>query len=163
MSGPPADQPYTWTDPATGTTYYLQAGRYYDVSGRPYVAPAAPAAPDPYQNWQSSDAGGRSWRYIGDTDKTFYEDNPSQLYQQYLTDEFGGRQTPLAQYAGNQYGRYYADYLKWSEGDKSGQRMFGDTLTNNLAQQIRNSFSLQSPTQKGYNLMFQPSGRMTGP
>jgi hypothetical protein len=84
MSGPPADQPYTWTDPATGKTYYLQDGRFY------------------------------------------------------------------------------ADYLKWSEGDKSGQRTFGDTLTNNLAQQIRDSFAMQSPTQKGYALTFQPGGRLTG-
>jgi hypothetical protein len=160
MSGPPADQPYTWTDPATGTTYYLQTGRYYDVYGRPYVAPAAPAAPDPYQNWQSSDAGSRSWRYFDDpATKTYYEQHPDDLYRQYVGDQFGTRQTPLADYAKGHYNDYWADYLRASEGDSN--LMYADTLNQNLAQKIRNSFSLQSPTQKGYALMFQPSGRVT--
>jgi hypothetical protein len=161
MSAPPADQPYTWTDPATGTAYYLQAGRYYDVYGRPYqAAPAAPA-PDPYQNWQSSDAGSRSWRYIADpATKKFYEDNPEQAYRQYLGDTFGERQTPLADYARGHYSDYYAQFLRTTEGNPD--HMWVDDLNNNLAQKIRNSFSLQSPTQKGYQLMFQPAGRVTG-
>jgi hypothetical protein len=161
MSGPPADQPYSWTDPATGTAYYLQAGRYYDVYGRPYqAAPAAPA-PDPYQNWQSSDAGSRSWRYIADpATKAYYEQHPDEAYRQYTTAEFGDRQTPLLDYARGHYNDYFADYLKNSEGNAN--LMYVDTLNNNLAQKIRNSFSLQSPTQKGYALMFQPAGRVTG-
>jgi len=128
----------------------------------PTPAPVEPPPPDPYATWLSKPTGERSWRYIADdATRKFYEDNPTQAWQQYNTDQFGDRNTPMADYAKNQYGRYYADYLRWSEGDATGQRTWTDYQTTDLAGKIRDSFTMQSPNQKGYNLLFSPSGRVT--
>jgi hypothetical protein len=40
-------QPLEWTDPATGKTYYLQTGQYYDLWGNKYTGPTGAPAPAP--------------------------------------------------------------------------------------------------------------------
>ncbi len=162
---------YTW-DPTTGA-YRDPNGYRLGDAGRTNPTPnptpeqgqpaTDPAPLDPYQSWLSKPSGSRAYRYIGDdATKKFYEDNPAQAWQQFTSQEFGNRQTPQSEYAQSQYGRYYADYLRWSEGDTTGQRNWTDYQTNDLAGQIRNSFTMQSPTQKGYNLLYQPAGRNMG-
>lgn len=151
-------------------TWDYTTGQYKDAQGNvmgqpgapnpgaPTPAPAAPAAPDPYQQWLSSDPGSRPYRYFDETAKEFYDDNPTNAWGQYVDASFGTRDNPMTQYARGQYQRYYDSYLKASELAQGGTT-YTDTLTGDLAGQIRRSFNLQSPNQKGYNLMWQPSGR----
>jgi hypothetical protein len=40
-------QPLEWTDPATGKTYYLQSGQYFDLYGNKYTGPPAPPVNSP--------------------------------------------------------------------------------------------------------------------
>lgn len=152
-----------------GVTYNwnTKTGKYEDANGGsssdapPVVAPSPPAT-DPYTNWMSSDPSSRSYRYFSPDLKQYYEKNPDQAYRQYVTGEFGDRQTPLADYARGKYNDYYAQYIQASEADPTGGSAYTDSLTNGLAAKIRNSFNMQSPTQKGYSLLYQPAGRWTG-
>lgn len=148
---------YTW-DTSTGK-YRDPAGHTTEENHAPQTPAATPAAPDPYQGWLGSDPGSRSYRYFDTGTRNYYEQHPDEAYRQYVNSEFGDRQTPLADYARGHYNDYWAQYVQASEGND--KLMYTDTLTNGLADKIRSSFSLQSPTQKGYQLMFQPGGRIT--
>jgi hypothetical protein len=145
-----------------GYTWDYATGQYKDAQGHVLGQPAqqpAPAAPDPYQGWLSSNAGSRSYRYFAPDLQQYYEQHPDEAARQYFDSQFGTRDTPIANYARSNYDRYWSDYIRASETNPNMH--FTDYLTNNLAGQIRNSFNLQSPTQKGYSLVWQPAGRNT--
>lgn len=126
-----------------------------------WVTGYKPPSTDPYQNWLSADPGSRSYRYLTGDLKQYYEQHPDEAYRQYTNAEFGDRQTPLLDYARGRYQDYWAQYIKASEADPAGGAGWTDYQTNNLANQIRQSFNMQSPTQKGYSLTFMPAGRTT--
>lgn len=123
--------------------------------------PTPPPPPDPYQNWLNGDPNTRPYRYFDETEQEFYEDNPTRAWGQFVNDTFGTRATPQIQYAQNKYQQYYDAYLKASAVDKGAYAHYTDSLTKGLADQIRHSFTMEAPSVKGYNLMFQPAGRQT--
>lgn len=130
---------------------------YYDPNGREFDPTNST---DPFVGWLNGDAKDRSWRFFDDATKQFYQDNKQQAWGQYVTDQFGTQQTPLMAYAQGQYQRAYQDYLRANETNDT--LMFTDTLDQNYVNSIRQSFYLQAPSAKGYNLQWSPNGRYTG-
>jgi hypothetical protein len=150
---PPGTGPGHWQSPGGGQPPVWVPDPQTGGTGPP---------PDPYQDWLSGDASSRSYRYFTPDLKQYYEQHPDEAYRQYTGSEFGDRQTPQSDYARSRYNDYWAQYIQASEADPTGGAGWTDYLTNNLAGKIRQSFTMQSPSQKGYSLMFQPSGRVTG-
>lgn len=107
------------------------------------------------------------------------ESNPAEWWQQWNNDMFGQRQsdgttnlrdTPLNRYAQNQFGKLYADYMRLAQetnqniknGNYQGDEVtWANFLEKDMADTLRNSFSMQSPNQKGYELSWLPAGRMS--
>lgn len=121
----------------------------------------------------------QSYRWFEPDVRGFYEDNPQQAYQQFLGWGFGDRERPLQQYARGYYGRAYADAMAAQEGQTalaagqiappSGQPArpgqggnWVDYLSPDLVYQIRQSFTMQSASNRGVTNVYMPSGRMTG-
>ena len=114
----------------------------------------------------------QSYRWYEPDVKEFYEENPAQAYQGFLDWGFGDRERPLAQYARGYYARAYADALAGQEGANglaagqvtppSGGSHWVDYLSPNLVYQIRQSFQMQSASNRGVVNQWMPAGRMTG-
>lgn len=117
-----------------------------------------------FMDWNTPGPGGvpgsAPYRDFTPFTQAYYEQNPTQGYSQYLTRAFGTQQTPLAQYAAQQYGHNFANYLQASEGDPTMH--WTDYLTGDLGKRMQQAFQMQTPNTKGYALGWLPSGRYTG-
>lgn len=151
--------------------------------------PAAPPAPGEAawgRVWQPQtfasqpqDANGSVWsgqhdqsyRWYEPDVREFYEANPTQAYQGFLQFGFGDNQRPLLDYARSYYNRAYADALRGQEASTAtpGQVTpegngphWTDYLTPDLVNQIRQSFNMQSASNRGVTNTFMPAGRFVG-
>jgi hypothetical protein len=187
-AAPPSPGEWAW-NVQTGPTGYQDAngGRQSDQrwmswwGGRdPYTGDAASPVDARLYPRAVRDAKGnvvwagdidQSYRWFEPDTKEFYEDNPTQAYQGFLDWGFGDRERPLAQYARGYYSRAYADALAGQEGAEgvaagqttppSGGAHWVDYLTPELVYTIRQSFNMQSASNRGVVNQYMPAGRMT--
>lgn len=113
----------------------------------------------------------QSYRWYEPDVRGVYEDNPTSAYQGFLQYGFGDNQRPLLDYAKSYYSRAYANALAGEEGATSvpGQvtpsgngPQWVDYLTPDLVNQIRQSFQMQSASNRGVTNTFMPQGRWAG-
>jgi hypothetical protein len=101
----------------------------------------------------------QSYRQFSDpATKNYYEEHPSEGWQQYVNWGTGERDIPLRQFALSRYQQSLADYDLLNESRPNA--MYVDSMTPQLMDHIRNLFYDQAPSAKGYNLAWLPQGRM---
>lgn len=184
-AAPPSPGEWAWSQPGGQATWGGQPvapGVWQSWWGgrNPYTGDPYQDAYGRHQQQMVRDANGnpawwggveQSYRYFEPDTKASWEAIPQLAYQQFTDWGFGDRERPLAQYARGYYQRAYADamagelaYAPLAAGQIHGPSngpTWVDYLTPELVYTIRQSFNMQSASNRGVVNQFMPAGRQT--